>query len=147
VIDRIDREIIECLRINARMSYKDIGERAHLSANAVSERVRRLESDGVIVGFDVRLDLRLLDFPMAAIIEVKLAAGQTADAFEAHLKTLPGVLEATLVTGAFDYLLRVACRDQEALVQLTEKLRARGGVQETHSRVPLRTVRLSTRLD
>lgn len=145
-MDNIDREIIECLRSNARTSYKELGERVFLSANAVSERVRRLEASGAIQGYDVRLDLRALGYPLVAIIEVKLSAGQTADAFEAGLRHVPGILEATLVTGAFDYMLRVACRDQEAVVQLTERLRAHGGIQETFSRVPLRTVKLTGRL-
>jgi Lrp/AsnC family transcriptional regulator, leucine-responsive regulatory protein len=146
-MDKIDREIIETLRKNARMSFKELGERVHLSPNAVSERVRRLEANRVIEGYDVKLDLRALGLPLAAIIEVKLAAGVTAEAFERTLATLPGLLEAMLVTGRFDYLLRVACRDQQALVDLTEALRARGGVQETYSRLPLRSVAVKGRLD
>ncbi len=146
-MDRTDREIIEALRHNARLSFKDLGEAVHLSPNAVAERVRRLEATGVIRGYDVELDLRALGLALTAIIEVKLAPGQTAESFENAIATLPGMLEATLVTGRFDYLLRVACRDQEALVELTETLRARGGVQETYSRLPLRTVEVRGRLD
>ncbi len=145
-MDAIDREIIESLRTNARMTFKELGERVHLSANTVSERVRRLETSGVIRGYDVKLDLRALGLPLEAIIEVKLAPG-TTDAFEREVAAMPGVLEATLVTGRFDYLLRVACRDQEALIALTEALRARTAVQDTYSRLPLRTVSVRGRLD
>ncbi|MBS0320443.1 MAG: Lrp/AsnC family transcriptional regulator [Proteobacteria bacterium] len=145
-MDAIDREILESLRLNARMTFKDLGERVHLSANTVSERVRRLEGAGVIRGYDVKLDLRALGLPLEAIIEVKLAPG-TTDAFEREIASMPGVLEATLVTGRFDYMLRVACRDQEALIALTEDLRARTAVQDTYSRLPLRTIRVRGRLD
>ncbi|MGA2552782.1 MAG: Lrp/AsnC ligand binding domain-containing protein [Burkholderiaceae bacterium] len=50
------------------------------------------------------------------------------------------------MTGSFDYLLRVACRDQDALVRLTETMRARGGVLETYTRILLRNVPLAGRL-
>ena len=74
---------------------------------------------------------------------VSLSPNTTAVKFEAELQKISGILEATLMTGAFDYMLRVACRDQEALVRLTEELRAGGLVQETYTRMPLRTVKLS----
>ena len=80
---------------------------------------------------------------MAAIIDVKLAPNTRASKFEAELQKISGILEATLMTDAFYYMLRVACRDQEALVRLTEELRAGGLVQETYTRMPLRTVKLA----
>jgi Lrp/AsnC family leucine-responsive transcriptional regulator len=146
VLDKIDREIIETLRADARMSYREIGERVFLSPNAVSERVRHLVESGVIQGFEARIDPQALDLRLEAIIDVKLSAGTTAAQFEAGLRDLEGVVEALLVTGSFDYMLRVACRDQDALVNLTETMRARGGVQETYTRVLMRRVRFVTRL-
>ena len=142
-MDKFDREIIGALWENARTSYKVLAERVFLSPNAVSERIRHLEEASVIQKYEVKVDLRALGMPLAAIIDVKLSPSTTALAFEAELQNISGILEATLMTGAFDYVLRVACRDQEALVQLTEKLRAGGLVQETYTRMPLRTVKLS----
>ncbi len=145
-MDKIDRDILELLRFDARISYKNLGERVFLSANAVSERVRRLEEQGVVLGYEARLNLHALDLPLIAFIDVKLSSGTTAKAFEAGLQSIPGIVEATLTTGSFDYMLRVACRDQDALVHLTEALRARGGVQETYTRLLLRSTNLKARL-
>ena len=145
-MDKFDREIIAALRKNARTSYKELGEHVSLSANAVSERIRRLEESGAIQKYEVRVDLRAMGMPLAAIIDVKLSPNTTAVKFEAELQKISGILEATLMTGAFDYMLRVACRDREALVRLTEELRAGGLVQETYTRMPLRTVKLSAAL-
>jgi Lrp/AsnC family leucine-responsive transcriptional regulator len=125
-MDKFDREIISALWKNARTSYKDLGELVSLSPNAVSERIRRLEESGVIQKYEVKVDLRAMGMPLAAIIDVKLSPHTTAVKFEAELQRISGILEATLMTGAFDYMLRVACRDQEALVRLTEELRAGG---------------------
>ena len=145
-MDKFDREIIAALWKNARTSYKDLGEHVSLSPNAVSERIRRLEESGVIQKYEVKVDLRAMGMPLAAIIDVKLSPNTTAAKFEAELQKISGILEATLMTGAFDYMLRVACRDQEALVRLTEELRAGGLVQETYTRMPLRTVKLGAAL-
>jgi Lrp/AsnC family leucine-responsive transcriptional regulator len=145
-MDKLDREIIEALRVNARVSYKDLGEGVFLSANAVSDRLRRLEEQGVIQGYEARINLRALDLPLGAVIEVKLNPGVTAAAFEAGLEGIPGIVEAMLMTGSFDYMVRVACRDQDALIRLTETLRERGGAKETHTRLLLRSVTLRTRL-
>jgi Lrp/AsnC family leucine-responsive transcriptional regulator len=145
-MDKIDREIVESLRSNARISYTELGQRVFLSANAVSERVRRLQERGIILGFEAILDWRAMDLALIAIIDVKLSPGVAAVDFEARLQDIPGIVEATLMTGSFDYMLRVACRDQDALVRLAELLRAKGGVQETYTRVLLRTAQLKHRL-
>lgn len=145
-MDKIDREILEALRRDARISYKDLGQRVFLSANAVSERVRRLQERGIILGYEARVDWAALELPLVAFIDVKLSPGTTAEAFEASLHGIAGIVEVTLMTGSFDYMLRVACRDQEALVRLTETLRARGGLQETYTRLLLRSVGLKTRV-
>ena len=145
-MDKFDREIISALWENARTSYKVLGERIFLSPNAVAERIRRLEESGVIQKYEVKVDLRAMGMPLSVIIDVKLAPHTTADKFEAELQKISGILEATLMTGAFDYMLRVACRDQEALVRLTEDLRAGGLVQETYTRMPLRTVEVGAAL-
>ncbi len=145
-MDQIDAKIVETLRNDARISYKEIGERVHLSANAVAERMRRLESAGVILGYHARLDPHALELNLQAIIDVKMLPGVTAAAFEATLRTIPGVIEAALMTGSFDYMVRVAVSDQEALVRLTENLRARGGVQDTNTRLMLRSLQISAPL-
>ena len=146
-MDKFDREIIAVLWENARATYRELGERVHLSANAVSERLRRLEETGVIQKYEIKVDLRAMGMPLAAIIDVKLSPNTTAAKFEAELQKISGIREATLMTGAFDYMLRVACPDQEALVRLTEELRAGGMVQETYTRMPLRTVVLDGGLE
>ena len=75
------------------------------------------------------------------MIEVKLDAEQAATDFEASLRHLPQVVSATLMTGSYDYAVRVACVDRDDLVSITETLRRRG-VRETYTRLVLREVQL-----
>ncbi|MDK2123073.1 Lrp/AsnC family transcriptional regulator [Parachitinimonas caeni] len=137
-MDRIDREILGRLTKDARLSYRELGEQVHLSANAVAERVRRLQLAGAIRGFHADLDLAALGWPLQALVDVKLRPGVSATQFESMLKLIPGVLGAQLLTGTFDYLLRVACADQQDLVRVVEALRETAGAQETYSRLILR---------
>src|SRR5277367_5589960 len=87
-MDKYDREIIASLWENARTSYKVLGERVFLSPNAVSERIRRLEEAGVIQKYEVKVDLRAMGMPLAAIIDVKLSPNTTAVKFEAELQNI-----------------------------------------------------------
>lgn len=139
-MDKIDRDIIDLLRQDARLSYRELGERVHLSANAVAERVRRLQAGGTLRGFHASVDPAALGLSLEALIDVKMRPGISAEHFEAVIQTIPGIVEATLLTGSFDYMLRTACADQQDLVRLIEALRERAGVQETYSRLILRAV-------
>jgi Lrp/AsnC family leucine-responsive transcriptional regulator len=146
VLDRIDREIIELLRGDARLSYRQLGEQVCLSANTVAERVRKLVADRVLEGFTARVNLVALELAVQAFIDVKMLPDTTAEHFEAVIQTIPGVVEANLVTGTYDYLLRVACRDHTDLMRLVEALRKQAGVQDTHSRVVLKHMQLTAPL-
>lgn len=137
-MDKIDLRILRLLREDARMSYKDLGEKVHLSANTVADRIRQLASKEIIKNFTIEIDLGALDLRVEALIDVKLASGTSAKQFEKAIQAIPGILEATLLTGKSDYMLRVACTDQLDLVRLIESLRERAGVQETQSHLVLK---------
>ena len=142
VVDEIDRVILRKLRDDGRISFRDLGEAVGLSANAVAERVRRLVSAGTIRRFRAEIDPSAGGDRLAAFVDLRLASGTPADAFEAALRAMPGVVSASLTTGNFDYTLRVAVADESALVTLIEGLRAHGA-SETHSRIILRETVLS----
>jgi Lrp/AsnC family leucine-responsive transcriptional regulator len=145
-MDKIDRRILELLRADGRISWRDLGEKVGLGANTVADRVRRLTEAGVVEGFEARVNLAAVGLTVEAIIDVKLRAGVPAQEFEAAVGHIPGVLELTLMTGAFDYMVHVACRDQTHLMQVIEQLRAGSGAQDTHSRVVLRSTRVRSAL-
>lgn len=140
-IDEIDRKIIAALVCEGRLSFRDLGGQVHLSPNATAERVRRLRSAGVIRGFHADVDHVRVGFALQAYIDVRLRPGTSAQDFEAVAMNLPGVVNAAILTGALDFRLRVACRNESELVQLIEALRLRAGAQETSSTVILREVR------
>ena len=142
-MDKIDRAILGLLARDGRLSFRELGEAVHLSPNAVAERFRRLQAGGVIRHIRATLDPAALGRTLEAQIEVKLAAETAALDFETALRHLPQVVSATLMTGSFDYAVRVACRDRDDLMQLTESLRKTAGVRETYTRLILRELALA----
>ena len=140
MLDEIDRKIIRSLAADGRISFRDLGERVHLSPNATAERVRRLQSSGVIRGFRAVVNRPRLGYVVEAYIDVKLQSGTSAQSFETAVVKIPGIVSAAIVTGDFDFRVRVACKDQADLVRVIEALRARAGVQGTNSAVICREI-------
>jgi Lrp/AsnC family leucine-responsive transcriptional regulator len=138
-MDQLDRAILGELVRNARISYRDLGAAVGLSANAAADRVRRLRRDGVITGFTATVDPGAAGRRLVALIDVRLAAAGTNEAFEAEVAGLEAVTDALHVTGRFDYQLRVACHDTAELDRLLRRLKRGGGVTETETRVVLRS--------
>jgi Lrp/AsnC family leucine-responsive transcriptional regulator len=137
-LDEVDRDILSELTGDGRLSFTDLAARVRLSANAVADRVRRLERVGVIRRYAAELDRRVLGMGLEAYIDVKLRADTPAERFESAVERIPGIVQMILTTGSSDYTLRVACRDQADLVRLIEALRAAIPIAETYSRLILR---------
>lgn len=142
-MDRIDREILRILGMDGRRSYREIAEEVHLSPNAVAERVRRLMKDGTIRAIRAEVDPAALGLTIEALMDVKLDPATSARAFEDAIRLMPQVRSATLMTGSYDYALRVACASREELVNVTEAIRNQAGALQTYSRVILREVPLA----
>ncbi|SRR5690554_613366 len=107
-LDRIDRQILRELQAEGRLSLTELGERVGLSTTPCTERVRRLEQEGVIMGYSARLNPAHLEAGLLVFVELNLAY-KSADVFEEFRRAvlkLPHVLECHLVSGDFDYLIK-----------------------------------------
>ncbi|MGH6889205.1 MAG: Lrp/AsnC family transcriptional regulator [Rhizomicrobium sp.] len=134
-MDRIDRAIVRELRRDARVSFRELGERVNLSPNAVAERVRTLVSNGVIRGFHADVDPASFGFHMSAYVDVKTGADSGPEDLRKLLSKIPEVRRAVWTTGQFDFTLEVSCKDQADLVQIIEFLRTHAGIRETCTRL------------
>ncbi|MGW4891559.1 Lrp/AsnC family transcriptional regulator [Kitasatospora sp. NPDC004240] len=139
-MDDLDREILGELRADARISYRDLGARVGLSANAAADRVRRLVRTGVIRGFTALIDpaADVTRPGLTVFIDVRLRPETDSDAFETTALRLPGITEAAHVTGEYDYLLRARASDAAALDQLLRRLKHDAGVAHSNTRIALR---------
>ena len=123
-LDRIDRRILAALQADARITNQALSERVALSPSACLARVRRLERIGVIQGYHARLDPFRLEVGIVLFAEVTLEGHSPEELarFEKALVTVPQIVEASHVTGAYDYLLKVVAADMFDWTRLAEAL-------------------------
>jgi Lrp/AsnC family leucine-responsive transcriptional regulator len=120
-LDAIDWKLIEALQIDARTSLSALGKTVGLSQPAVSERVKRLESLGIIEGYSARINYTLIGLDLLAIIRVKT----TFDKLPACLKyfsATPEILEVYRVTGEDCLILKVVVARASQLEVIVDKI-------------------------
>lgn len=139
-LDPVDLRILGQMRSDARISWRELGDRVHLAPTSVAERVRRLESAGVILGYDTRIDAAALGRTARAIVDVSLVPGDGADAFEERLAGRDEVVFAAYVTGSADYKVVVECEGASGLDAFVRWVRADPVVARTESQLVLRTI-------
>lgn len=115
-LDKVDRKILRLLQDNGRMSMTELAEQVGMSVSPVSERVRRLERDGVITGYAARVNPQALGLGLLVFVEIKLRSksGNIFDDFRREVAKVPQILECYLVSGEYDYLLKVRLPDMAA---------------------------------
>ncbi|CAB3907232.1 winged helix-turn-helix transcriptional regulator [Achromobacter deleyi] len=107
-LDRIDLKILDILQREGRISVTELAERVSLSATPCSDRVKRMEREGVITGYHARVNPASLGKNLLVFLEIKLSAksGDVFDKVKKELLYVPEVMECHLVSGDFDYLVK-----------------------------------------
>jgi Lrp/AsnC family leucine-responsive transcriptional regulator len=143
-LDAIDRKILRELRIDGRISNTQLAEKVGLSASPCWARVRQMEDDGVIEGYTVLLNQKALGVPDTVMIEVTLDRhdDDTFERFGQALADMPEVLEAYLLTGEYDYLIKVAVAGTAGYEEfLRRKLYKLPGLRHSRSTFVLRMLK------
>jgi Lrp/AsnC family transcriptional regulator, leucine-responsive regulatory protein len=114
-LDHIDLAMLKTLQENGRISNAELADRVGLSASSCSRRLDILEKSGVISGYHARVSHKALDYKMMVIVHISLSGqfAKTLAEFEAAVKRVPNILVCYLMSGEYDYILRVACKDLE----------------------------------
>ncbi len=114
-LDAIDAAILKAVQQNGRISNAELAERVGLSPSACSRRLDILEISGVINVYHARVSPKEIDYKMIAIVHISLSGqfATTLAEFEAAVKLCPNVLVCYLMSGEYDYILRVAAKDLE----------------------------------
>jgi len=142
-LDDINIAILDLLQTDGRMSYRDLGEHVGLTAPAVTERVKRLESMGIIKGYRANVDNEALGFPLLCVI--RLNASRDATGVDEVIAAMPEVIESNRVTGSESHVIRVRVRSTQHLEELLQQLWAYGDSTTnivTSSPVPRRPMHL-----
>ncbi len=116
VLDKKDMAILKLLQENARITVKEISEKIHLSTTPVHERIKRMEERGVIKQYVTLVDQNKIDLNLMVICYVSLKEhSKTAGVkFIKTINELHEVIECYSISGEFDFMLKVVCKDMNA---------------------------------
>ena len=148
-LDKYDRAILEALQRDGRMSNVQLAASVNLSESACLRRVRALEEAGMIDGYVALVNQTRAGLGGNVLVHIGLHREEQSElaAFEAAVRNIPEVMECYLMTGEFDYLLRVVVADMADFERLhKEALTRLPGVARVNSSVAIRTVQKKTEL-
>ena len=148
-LDRTDRQILNCLQKDGRLSNVALARAVNLTPTPCLERVKRLERDGYIRGYTALLEPGMVEAGLLVFVEIDLLR-TSPDAFRDFRRAamqLPELMECHLVSGNFDYLLKARVKDmQEYRSLLGEKILALPGVSDSRSYVVMEEVKETTQI-
>lgn len=137
-MEELDRQIVELLVRDGRMSYTDLGKATGLSTSAVHQRVRRLEQRGIIRGYTALVDTDAVGLPLTAFISVKPFDPSAPDDIADRLAGIPEIEACHSVAGDENYILKVRVSTPAELEHLLARIRSASGVS-TRTTVVLST--------
>jgi Lrp/AsnC family transcriptional regulator, leucine-responsive regulatory protein len=137
--DAINRKLLGILRDNARATYAEIGQRAHLSAPAVYERIRRMERDGVIQKHTITIDPATVGLPFCAFIRIGTAGDHGCDTIAESLANNAEIDECHSIAGEHTLLIKARTATPKDLEYLIKRIRSIPGIVTTVTTVVLMT--------
>ena len=143
-LDSTDRRILKELIRDGSISNTQLAERVGLSPSPCWQRVRRMEDVGFIRGYTVILDRELMGVPETVLIEVTLDRHDDTvlETFGRQMAEMPEVMEVWLVTGEYDYLIKVAVNGTRGYEEfLRKRLYAVPGIRHSRSCFALRCIK------
>ncbi len=145
-LDEIDVKIIEILQRKGRTRRNDLSEAVGLSLPSVSDRLRKLEEQGVITGYHATVDHKKLGKDITAFILVTVESSRHYAQFLEHAQVHDDILECHAITGEGSHLLKVRTTNTLSLEKLLAKIQSWAGVHSTRTNLVLSTSKETTRI-
>jgi DNA-binding Lrp family transcriptional regulator len=148
-LDRFDKAIVQALQHEGRISNSALAERVNLSESACLRRMRTLEESGLVEGYTALINQQKAGCPVNVFVNITLDRQDETDLrkFEDAVRRIPEVMECYLMTGDYDYTVRVVVADTADFERLHSKHLTRlPGVARVHSSFALRTIQKSREL-
>ena len=138
-MDNTDIKILNCLRENSRINASQIGEQINMSVSAVIERMKRLESTGIIKRYTTILDCNMIGKDTTAFISISLEHPKHIDNFIKNITSNDEITECHFITGDFDFILKVVTHSTQTLERVLNEIKSIKGVSLTKTLVVLST--------
>lgn len=140
-MDKIDIKILKLLQRNARITVSEISSQINLSIPAVSDRLKKLETSGVIQQYTAIINPQLMGKELTAIMFVSLERPRFTDRFIEFVNGEEDILECHYLAGDFDYSLKIVTENTATLEKLLTRIKSLQGIQKTRTMVVLSTVK------
>ena len=147
MLDQTDLKILSILQSDGRCHLSEIAKEVDLSSPAVMERVKKLETNGVIKSYQAVLDAKKVGKDITAFIGVSVSHQRHIDAFASYMMRQPYVLECHHVTGEESFILKVKIANTDSLEKLLAEIRSVEGVTGTVTKLVLSSVKESQKLE
>lgn len=147
-LDKIDKIILDKLQNNAHIPIKDLAEMVGLSYAPCAERINRLEEMQVIKGYRAHLNANLLDASLLVFIEISFDSktDQNFEQFKESIQNMVHILECYLITGEFDFLLKVRIKDITEYRKMLTLLLSLPNIVRSRSAVVMEEIKETTAL-
>lgn len=140
-MDSIDSSILKLLQENSRISISEISSQINLSISAVSERLKKLESSGIIEQYTTIINPVKTGRLLTASMFVNLESPKYAEGFLKFVQSENEILECHYLAGEYDYMLKIITQNTFTLEALLKKIKSIKGVQKTRTIVVLSTIK------
>jgi Lrp/AsnC family leucine-responsive transcriptional regulator len=145
-LDEIDVTIIDILQKNGRTRRNDLAQAVDLSIPSVSERLKKLEENGIITGYTAYVDPKKVGKDITAFINVTVDSSKHYNSFIEHARTTDEILEIHSVTGSGTHLIKIRTENTSTLEKLLSKIQAWSGVVNTTTSIVLTTMKETNKL-
>jgi len=140
-MDSIDIEILKLLQKNARVTASEIASEVSLSVPAISERIKKLDSSGIIQKYTIILSTQKMNKNLVAYMFISLKNPNYIEGFVELVENENEIIECDYLAGDYDYLIKIITKDTKSLEAVLNRIKTVTGVQKTKTIVTLSTVK------
>lgn len=142
VVDETDLKILKLLRMDARLSFREIGKQIQVSTGTVSERVKQMQRDGIIKGFVTAIAPDKLGYQVTMLVELNVGREKKMEEVEASIIEIAEACCIQYVTGDIDMMVLIRCLNQEHATEMLDNIRTLEGIEMVRTHMVLKSCTL-----
>ncbi len=137
-LDDLDIKILQHISNDARISFLEVARTCNVSGASVHQRIQKLQTSGVIVGSEFRLDLQKIGYNTCAFVNLDFDSSANLEEVVDHLKTIPEIVECHHTTGPYDLLIKIYARNNTHLHNILQQNLKHLGLSRSESVISYR---------
>ena len=140
ILDELDKEILIELMKNSRLSYRKLAHKLQISTATLIERMKKLENSKIIKGYSANLDYSNIGYEYMGLVQLTIEQGNLLET-QKKISALPGVVAVYDITGPYDSIAIVMCKNRSQFSKLVKKILGIPKIKRTNTNVILNVVK------